>query len=131
MTAEKVVTRCRSNLVAFAVGVTVVLMGSISAYAQQALKSEAEADPLLNNFKTPPDIAKPRVWWHWMNGNVTKEGITADLEWMKRVGIGGFQMFDGDMGTPQFIAHRSVWMTPEWKGAVRYAAAEADRLGLE
>jgi hypothetical protein len=57
-------------------------------------------DALELGFKTPPDSAKPRVWWHWMNGNVTKEGITADLEWMKRVGIGGFQMFDSNMGTP-------------------------------
>jgi hypothetical protein len=44
-------------------------------------------------FREPPDSAKPRVWWHWLNGNVTKEGITAGLEWMKRVGIAGMQMF--------------------------------------
>ena len=49
---------------------------------------------LENGFLNPPESAKPRVWWHWMNGNITKEGIKADLEWMKRVGIGGFQNFD-------------------------------------
>jgi hypothetical protein len=38
-------------------------------------------------FVTPPNSAKPRVWWHWMNGNITKEGIKLDLEWMNRVGI--------------------------------------------
>lgn len=59
---------------------------------------------LQKGFREPPDSAKPRVWWHWMNGNVTKEGITADLEWMKRVGIAGMQMFDGNLGTPQQIA---------------------------
>jgi len=42
-----------------------------------------------------------------MNGNVTKEGITADLEWMNRVGIGGFQRFEGDAGTPQLSI--TVW----------------------
>ncbi len=52
------------------------------------------ADALLRGFETPCDSAKPRVWWHWMNGNITKDGITLDLEWMKRVGIGGFQNFD-------------------------------------
>lgn len=41
----------------------------------------ATADPLLSQFMTPPDSAKPRVWWHWMDGNVTKEGIRQDLEW--------------------------------------------------
>ena len=64
-------------------------------------------------------------------GNVTKEGITADLEWMKRVGIGGMQMFDGSLAVPQFTDKRLVWMTPDWKGAFRHTAAEADRLGLE
>ena len=88
-------------------------------------------DPLESGFKDPPDSARPRVWWHWMNGNVTKEGITADLEWMKRVGIAGFQMFDGNLGTPVFVEKRLVWMTPEWKDAFRHAAAEAERLGLE
>ena len=78
-----------------------------------------------------PNDAKPRVWWHWMNGNVTREGITADLEWMERVGIGGMQMFDGSLGTPQFVENRLVWMTPAWKAAFRHAAAEASRLGLE
>ena len=38
-----------------------------------------------------------------MNGNVTKEGIKADLEWMNRVGIGGFQNFDASLGTPQIV----------------------------
>jgi len=87
-------------------------------------------DPLVTGFKNPPNSAKPRVWWHWMNGNITKEGITADLEWMKRVDC-GMQMFDGNLGTPQFVDKRLVWMTPEWKDALRHAGAEADRLGLE
>ena len=88
-------------------------------------------DQLERGFKEPPDSAKPRVWWHWMSGNVTKEGITADLEWMKRVGVAGMQLFDGSLGIPQFTDKRLVWMTPEWKDAFHHAAAEADRLGLE
>lgn len=108
--------------------VTIVLA---LATACLAAVPAADDDPLARGFRTPPDAAKPRVWWHWMNGNVTKEGITRDLEWMKRVGIGGMQMFDGNLGTPQFVEQRLVWMTPEWKAAFRHAAAEADRLGLE
>ena len=42
-------------------------------------------DALAEGFRSPPDSAKPRTWWHWTNGNVTEEGITKDLEWMKRV----------------------------------------------
>src|SRR5215212_6742687 len=84
--------------------------------------ANSSGDELTQGFKNPPVSAKPRVWWHWMNGNVTKEGITADLEWMKRVGIGGMQMFDGSLGTPQFVENRLVWMTPAWKAAFRHAA---------
>jgi hypothetical protein len=42
------------------------------------------------------------------------------------VGIAGMQMFDGNLGTPQFVDHRLVWMTPEWKAAFRHAGPEAD-----
>ena len=88
-------------------------------------------DPLARGFLDPPDSAKPRVWWHWMNGNVTKEGIKLDLEWMKRVGIGGFQNFDASLNTPQVVDRRLIYMTPEWKDAFHYAATLADQLGLE
>jgi len=38
---------------------------------------------LEDGFKNPPEAAKPRTWWHWTSSNITKEGITRDLEWMK------------------------------------------------
>src|SRR5437899_1949438 len=98
---------------------------------RRRIHSDAAEDALERGFKDPPESARPRVWWHWLNGNVTKEGITADLEWMKRVGIGGMQMFDGSLGVPQFVDKRLVWMTPDWKDALRHAGREADRLGLE
>jgi len=44
---------------------------------------------LERGFMNPPDQAKPWVYWFWLNGAITREGITADLEAMKRVGIGG------------------------------------------
>jgi hypothetical protein len=82
-------------------------------------------------FLNPPGSAKPRVWWHWMNGNITKDGIRADLEWMQRVGIGGFQNFDANLRTPQIVEKRLNYMTPEWKDAFRYATKLSDSLGLE
>jgi hypothetical protein len=60
-----------------------------------------------------------------------QEGIRADLEWMKRVGIGGFQNFDAGLSTPQIVDKRLVYMTPEWKDAFRFTATLADKLGLE
>ena len=95
------------------------------------LLAQNPSDELERNFKNPPDSAKPRVWWHWVGGNVTKEGITKDLEWMKRVGIGGMQMFDVGIGGGQIVDKKIIFMTPEWFNALRHAASEADRLGLE
>src|SRR5690348_13530838 len=57
-------------------------------------------DPLANSFRNPPPHARPHTWWHWMDGNVTREGITADLEAMKKAGIGGAQMFHVSQGIP-------------------------------
>ncbi|MBI5766636.1 MAG: glycoside hydrolase [Verrucomicrobia bacterium] len=88
-------------------------------------------DPLAESFKNPPDAAKPRTWWHWTQSNVTKDGITKDLEWMKRVGIGGFMLADVSAGGGQNVETKTPFGTPEWFDAVRHAAAEADRLGLE
>jgi hypothetical protein len=102
----------------------------VSALAATALAQEPP-DTLVQGFQNPPDSAKPRTWWHWTNGNVTKDGIHKDLEWMKRVGIAGMQMSDVGAGGGQTVEPKIPWGTPEWYDAVRYAAAEADRLGLE
>ncbi|HEX4485467.1 MAG TPA: glycosyl hydrolase [Terriglobales bacterium] len=91
----------------------------------------AQDASLQKGFEQPPDSAKPRVWWHWMNGNITKEGIKLDLEWMHRVGIGGFQNFDAALNTPKLVDKRLVYMTPEWRDAFKFATETADRLGLE
>jgi alpha-L-rhamnosidase len=99
--------------------------------ASVALAGPSLADELADNFKNPPQSARPRVWWHWMNGNITKDGIAKDMAWMKRVGIGGLQNFDANLMTPQIVDKRLVYMTPEWKDAFAFAAQEADRQGLE
>jgi hypothetical protein len=88
-------------------------------------------DPLAQGFQNPPDSARPRVWWHWMSGNITKDGIKADLEWMKRAGIAGFQNFDAGLDTPQIVPKRLVYMTPAWKDAFKFTTTLADQLGLE
>ena len=90
-----------------------------------------ENDLLASCFAVPPDSAKPRVWWHWMNGNITKEGIEKDLLWMKRIGIGGLQNFDGAFDTPQVVEKRLTYMTPDWQDTFRYAVRRAEELGLE
>ena len=108
-----------------------LLAGGAAVPLLAPLHAQAAADPLADGFRDPPASARPRVWWHWMNGNVTEEGIRLDLEWMKRIGIGGAQTFDAQLQTPQVVEKRLVYMTPEWKHAFRTAAETADKLGLE
>jgi hypothetical protein len=107
------------------------LLALVSGWVLTSNAAAAESDALAAGFATPPNSARPRVWWHWMNGNVTKDGIQKDMEWMSRVGIGGLQNFDASLFTPQIVPKRLVYMTPEWNDAFHFAAATADRLGLE
>ncbi len=93
--------------------------------------AEDQSKQIETGFVNPPQSARPRVWWHWMNGNITKEGIRADLEWMHRVGIAGFQNFDAALMTPQIVEKRLIYMTPDWKDAFLFTTKLADSLGLE
>jgi hypothetical protein len=93
--------------------------------------ASSDASALEAGFLAPPDSARPRTWWHWTRSNVTPEGITKDLEWMKRVGLAGFQLADVNVGGGQTVDPKVPFGTPAWYDAVRHAAAEADRLGLE
>jgi hypothetical protein len=95
------------------------------------LAMPAHADDLADGFHNPPQTARPRVWWHWLNGNITTDGIDKDLDWMARMGIGGVQNFDASLQTPQIVAERLVYMTPPWQAAFRHAVQLADAKGLE
>ena len=80
------------------------------------------------SFVNPPDSARPWVYWFWLNGNLTREGITADLEAMKRVGIGGVLIMEVDQGAPRGPVD---FMSPQWRELFKHVVAEARRLGLE
>ncbi len=90
--------------------------------------ANAPADSLESGFISPPDSAKPQTWWHWMNGNITKEGITADLEAMKQIGLGGATIVNVDCGIP---SGNVPFMSPAWREDFKFAVQEADRLGLK
>jgi len=96
--------------------------------------AEPAQDALAAGFAQPPAEARPLVFWQWVNGNVTQEGIRLDLEWMQRIGLAGALLFDVGFRTPpvpQFVDQRVGFGTPEWSQAIRFAASEAKRLGLE
>ncbi len=83
---------------------------------------------LRASFANPPAAARPWVYWFWLNGNVTREGITADLEAMKRVGIGGALIMEVDQGVPLGPV---PFAGPKWRELFHHVVTEAGRLGLE
>jgi hypothetical protein len=92
------------------------------------LTSLQAEDRLKNGFIKPPASARPWVFYFALNGNLTKEGITADLEAMARVGIGGLVYFEVDQGTPK---GQTDYAGPLWMKLIKHAINEAQRLGLE
>lgn len=88
----------------------------------------AAADALAEGFANPPAESRARTWWHWMDNNISREGITKDLEAMKRAGVGGATILDIALFRASNGPVKSL--TPEWYEMVNWAGREADRLGL-
>ncbi len=83
---------------------------------------------LEKGFVHPPSAAWPWVYWFPLDGNLSREGITADLEAMKRVGIGGVLYMETDQGAPKGPAR---FAGPLWREMFQHICNEAHRLGLQ
>lgn len=83
------------------------------------------------SFLKPPKVYHPETWFHYIGGNVSKEGITRDLEAIAKSGISGIQLFHGQFGgawpgvEPQIAS-----LSANWDDAVKHTATECRRLGL-
>lgn len=88
---------------------------------------------LEKDFLNPPQSAKPWVFWYWLHGAVSKEGITADLEAMKEVGLGGaYLMFIKDTNSTKVAYQPQVsQLSKEWFDMVAFAIQEAKRLNIQ
>jgi hypothetical protein len=83
---------------------------------------------LAEGFACPPDEARPWVYWMWMDGNLTRAGITADLEAMRAAGLGGVVICEVNVGVPRGPVE---FMSPDWRRLFKHVVREAERLGLE
>jgi hypothetical protein len=83
------------------------------------------------SFLKPSKVYHPETWFHYIGGNVSKEGITRDLEAIAKAGLSGIQLFHGQFGglwpgvEPQITS-----LSAHWDDAVRHTAQECRRLGL-
>jgi hypothetical protein len=113
----------------------VALLVLLSIRCGLALAAE---DAMQREFIAPPDSAKPRVWWGWVNGQVTEQGARLDLEWMKRIGIGGLTQNDVDFTSLGMLAGPSAlgaqpveYASLAWRNTLHFSVDLAARLGLE
>ena len=84
-------------------------------------------DYLKQGFLNPPDSAKPGVYWYFMDGNLDREAMTADLESMKKAGIGYVLFLEVNVGVPR---GKVDFLSEEWQELYKHAVREAERLGI-
>ena len=89
----------------------------------------SEADRKM--FLEPPSLYNPETWFHFIGGNVSGPGITADLEAIKEAGIRGIQLFHGQFGGEwPGVAPQIKCLSEPWDGMIHHVASECRRLGL-
>ena len=102
--------------------------------SQKGQQASTRSDELAKGFANPPIDARLRAYWWWLNGNVTREAITRDLEEMKAKGFSGAVLVDADGASQDGndrVPHGPTFFTPEWRELYKHTLHEADRLGLE
>lgn len=90
--------------------------------------ASAQVGKLKEQFIHPPNSAKPGVYWYFMDGNMSEKSITADLEAMKKAGIGNLIFLEVNVGIPRGPVD---FLSEEWQGMFVHAVKEAKRLGIE
>lgn len=95
--------------------------------------TEIQDSDLAEGFKNPGNEARPRAYWNWLNGDVSLDGLTRDLEEAKAKGLGGLEMWDTEaMRNPNgFVPAGPSFMGTESVAAIHHSMKEAKRLGLE
>lgn len=89
---------------------------------------------LRAGFAAPPQAAKLRCYWWWLNGNTTEAAITRDLNEMKAKGYGGAILVDAngsDQGGNSAVPAGPLFGSPQWVRLYLFALDTAKELGLE
>jgi len=111
----------------FRVRILFCLLIGLAAGVSRATEPNS-SDSLTQLFNQPPPSARPWVYWYFMDGNLTHDGMMADLQSMKKAGIGGAIFLEVNLGIPRGPVD---FMSPEWQDLFADAVHEADRLGIQ
>jgi hypothetical protein len=104
------------------------LVAIAAAASAQELPGPPPADPDPETFRNPPADSRPDTLYFWMNGNVTREGLDADLAAMRDAGLGGVMMFDGSSDVPKGPVD---YLSPQWLDLMTHMMTQARALGLK
>ena len=108
---------------------TCLLLSFLFAILSACNKQSANFSSLAESFKTPPDSIQTSVYWYWISGNISKEGVVKDLEAMKAVGIN--RAFIGNIGLDDVPAGKVKLFSDEWWDITHTALKKAGELGIE
>jgi hypothetical protein len=105
-----------------------ILIALASVSCGRGPSAQAADETLAAGFARPPAGARPWAYWMWMDGNLSRQGITADLESLRAAGIGGVVICEVNVGVPRGPVE---FMSSAWRGLFKHVVREAERLGLE
>ncbi|MEI7420705.1 MAG: glycosyl hydrolase [Prolixibacteraceae bacterium] len=104
-----------------------IALSMVTAKGTYAWTKEIDRAQLLKGFLAPPDSARPGVYWYFMDGNISRTGMTEDLEAMKKAGIGSVIFLEVNVGIPRGPV---TFLSEEWQELFKHAVKEAERLGI-
>jgi len=84
---------------------------------------------MLTGFQSPPDSIQTSVYWYWVSGNISREGVVKDLEAMKRAGIN--RAFIGNVGIGGTPEGKIRLLSPEWWDILHATFQTATRLHID
>ncbi len=106
---------------------TVLVIFVFESFHYKPVDVKPTSEKLKKSFLNPPDAVRPGVYWYFMDGNLSREAITADLESMKKAGIGNLIFLEVNVGIPR---GKVDFLSKEWLELFKHAEKEAERLGI-
>ena len=116
---------CKRKL--FTYLVVIVSVFTLSSCGHRSGRQGATTDELYEAFVNPPDSVRPGVYWYFMDGNISKDAMTKDLESMKEAGIGSVVFLEVNVGVPRGNVN---FLGKEWQDCFAHAIKEAERLNI-
>ena len=111
----------------FLVFFTISLIFIMEGFQSKPTDIKPKTEQLKKSFLNPPDAVRPGVYWYFMDGSLSREAITADLESMKAAGIGNVVFLEVNVGIPR---GKVDFLSKEWLELFKHIEKEAERLGI-